>query len=100
MNEERLLNTLLAPHISEKAAVMGTGEHRKYIFKVTKDATKPQIKKAVEQLFKVEVHSVCVCNVKSKLARFRKTIGKHKAWKKAYVSLQKGQEIDVAGVNS
>lgn len=98
MSQETVFNVLLAPHISEKGS-QGAGEYRQYVFKVTKQATKPQIKRAVEQMFEVAVRSVQIVNVKSKPARFRRTLGRHKAWKKAYVSLQAGQEIDTAGAN-
>ena len=67
------------------------------VFKVAKDATKPEIKQAVEALFTVKVRSVQVSNMKSKSARFGKTMGRHKAWKKAYVILALDQEIDLGG---
>lgn len=92
MSQERLLNTLLAPHVSEKSA-MPDGQYSKYVFKVDRNATKPQIREAVEKLFNVKVRTVRVSNVKSKVKRFRKTVGKQAAWKKAIVSLEHGQEI-------
>lgn len=93
MNQERLLKVLLAQHISEKTAQSSEG-YPQYVFKVLRDSTKVEIKKAVEQFFKVQVKKVCVCNMKARSARFGKTIGQHKAWKKAYVILEKGQEIE------
>lgn len=99
MNEERLLTILLAPHVSEKASQSSQG-YRQYVFKVLPDATKTEIRKAVEHLFNVAVNSVRVLNVKGKSRRFGKTVGRTKAWKKAYVSLAKGQEIDVTNIKA
>jgi large subunit ribosomal protein L23 len=96
VSNERALTILLSPHVSEKCS-QAAGVHRLYGFKVAKDATKPEIKQAVEQLFSVKVRSVRVTNVKSKPARFGKIRGRHSAWKKAYVTLTQGQEIDLAG---
>lgn len=92
MNQERLLTILQAPHISEKA----TRYASQYIFKVVKNATKPEIKAAVEEIFKVNVKAVRICNVKGKRTRFGRTMGRHKDWKKAYVMLKEGQEIEIA----
>jgi len=94
VSNERALTILLAPHVSEKCSQM-SGAYRLYGFKVAKDATKPEIKKAVEELFSVKVRSVRINNIKSKAARFGKTQGRHSAWKKAYVTLTQGQEIDL-----
>lgn len=99
MNEERLLSVLLAPHVSEKASVSSHG-YPQYVFKVTKDANKFVIKDAVEHLFNVTVRNVRICNVKGKSRRFGRIMGRRKDWKKAYVTLQSGQEIDVAGVTA
>jgi large subunit ribosomal protein L23 len=93
MNEEKLLTVLLAPHISEKAM---SGD-RQYVFKVLRQATKNDIRKAVEQIFEVKVDKVRVVNVKSKSARFGRITGRHKGWKKAYVKLAEGSEISIAG---
>lgn len=95
MNQERTLKVLLGPHISEKATVVAE-EHGQYVFKVAKDATKPEIKKAVEQLFEVSVKAVRTAVVKGKTKRTRFGMGKRSDWKKAYVSLEQGQEIDFA----
>ncbi|WP_252177329.1 50S ribosomal protein L23 [Endozoicomonas sp. 4G] len=95
MNQERIYKVLLGPHISEKATVVAE-EHGQYVFKVVKDATKPEIKKAVEQLFDVNVESVRTAVVKGKTKRTRFGMGKRSDWKKAYVSLAQGQEIDFA----
>lgn len=93
MNQERLLRVLLGPHISEKASVVAE-ERNQYVFKVAKDAVKLEIKKAVEQLFEVQVKSVRTVNVKGKTKRTARGMGKRSDWKKAYVALDAGQEID------
>ena len=93
MNQERLMQVLLAPQISEKATYIAE-KHEQVIFRVATDATKPAIKAAVELLFKVEVESVQVANVKGKVKRFKGAVGRRKGWKKAYVSLKPGQEIN------
>ena len=100
MNQERLLQVLLAPQISEKATYLAD-KHEQVIFRVATDATKPEIKAAVELLFKVDVESVQVTNVKGKVKRFKGATGRRKGWKKAYVSLKPGQEINfVEGGNA
>ena len=93
MNEERLLKILLAPHVSEKSNRL-TDRYNQVAFKVTPDATKPEIKDAVELLFKVKVKGVTVLNVKGKRKRFGAVSGRRSDWKKAYVSLEAGHEID------
>ena len=100
MNQERLLQVLLAPQISEKATYVAD-KHNQVIFRVASDATKPEIKAAVELLFKVEVGAVQVANVKGKVKRFKGAVGRRKGWKKAYVSLKPGQELNfVEGGNA
>jgi len=93
MNQERLMQVLLAPQISEKATYVAD-KNEQVIFRVASDATKPEIKAAVELLFKVEVETVQVANVKGKLKRFKGSAGRRKGWKKAFVSLKPGQEIN------
>ena len=93
MNQERLMQVLLAPQISEKATYVAE-KNEQVIFCVASDATKPEIKAAVELLFKVDVESVQVSNVKGKVKRFRGNVGRRKSWKKAYVCLKAGQEIN------
>lgn len=93
MNQERLLNILLAPHVSEKSTRIAE-RYNQVAFKVTRDATKPEIKDAVELLFKVKVKGVTVLNVKGKRKRFGALSGRRSDWKKAYVSLEAGHEID------
>jgi large subunit ribosomal protein L23 len=94
-NQERLLQVLLAPVISEKGTFVAD-KHEQVIFRVMPDATKPEIKAAVELLFKVEVESVQVSNVHGKQKRFGVHAGRRRNWKKAYVSLKAGQEINFA----
>ena len=96
MNEERLLKILLAPHVSEKSNRL-TDRYNQVAFKVTRDATKPEIRDAVELLFKVKVKGVTVLNVKGKRKRFGALAGRRSDWKKAYVSLEAGHEIDFLG---
>lgn len=94
-NQERLMNVLLAPQISEKATFVAE-KNEQVIFRVVSDATKPEIKAAVELLFKVNVDNVQVANVKGKQKRFGRFMGTRKDWKKAYVCLAPGQEINFA----
>ena len=96
MNEERLLKVLLAPHVSEKSNRL-TDRYNQVAFKVARDATKPEIKDAVELLFKVKVTGVTVLNVKGKRKRFGALTGRRSDWKMAYVSLEAGHEIDFLG---
>lgn len=97
MNQERLMNVILRPYMSEKASI-GTEKRREYVFEVIRNATKPDVKKAVELLFKAKVESVRIVNVKTKPRRFGQIQGKSKAWKKAYVKLEAGQAIDFATI--
>lgn len=93
MNQQRLMQVLLAPQISEKATYVAD-KNEQVIFRVVADATKPEVKAAVELLFKVSVESVQIANVKGKRKRFGRSMGARKNWKKAYVSLMPGQEIN------
>ena len=95
ISQERLLQVLLAPQISEKATYIAY-KNEQVVFKVATDATKPEVKAAVEALFKVEVKSVQVLNVKGKAKRFGSNMGRRKNWKKAFVCLKPGQEINFA----
>jgi len=94
-NQERLLQVLLAPVVSEKSTYVAD-KYEQVIFRVLKDASKPEIKAAVELLFKVEVDSVQVSNVKGKKKRFGSNMGRRRSWKKAYICLKPGQEINFA----
>ena len=94
-NNERLMTLLLAPVISEKGTFIAD-KHEQVIFRVAPSATKPEVKAAVEMMFKVQVESVQIANVKGKKKRFGQYNGKRRDWKKAYVSLMPGQEINFA----
>ena len=94
-NNERLMTVLLAPVVSEKGTFIAD-KHEQVIFRVAQDATKPEIKAAVELMFKVQVASVQVANVKGKEKRFGRFVGRRRNWKKAYVCLKEGQEINFA----
>jgi len=93
--QQRLMQVILAPVISEKSTFVAD-KMNQVVFRVASDATKPEIKAAVEFMFKVEVNSVSVSNVHGKEKRFGQTIGRRNHWKKAYVSLKPGQEINFA----
>ena len=93
MNQERLFKVLLGPHITEKAA-SAAGSATQVAFKVATDASKLEVKKAVEKLFEVKVEGVRVINVKGKTRRTKTGMGKRSDWKKAYVRLAEGQDID------
>jgi len=98
MNQERILQVLLTPHISEKTTLLADA-NRQQTFKVLPSATKAEVKAAVEQLFEVKVSQVRVMNVKGKTKRFGQRSGKRSDWRKAYVTLAEGQDIDFAGAN-
>jgi large subunit ribosomal protein L23 len=95
-DEGRLMNLLLSPVVSEKATMVAEAGNV-VTFKVLQDATKPEIKAAVELLFKVEVKSVNVMNVKGKTKRFGRSIGRRDHVRKAYVMLKPGQELNLSG---
>ena len=94
-NPERLMTVLLAPVVSEKGTFIAD-KYEQVVFRVMQNATKPEVKAAVELMFKVEVESVQIANVKGKKKRFGTHMGRRKNWKKAYVSLKPGQEINFA----
>jgi large subunit ribosomal protein L23 len=93
MSHEHLMNVLIAPHVTEKTS-LAMQNHNQYTFRVRRDASKPDIKKAVELMFEVKVAGVRVVNEPGKDRRFGKHIGRTQDWKKAYVSLVSGQSID------
>lgn len=93
--QDRLLQVILAPQITEKATYVAD-KYQQVAFKVRTDATKLEIKAAIELVFKVEVEDVNVLNVKGKEKRAGRVMGRRKDWKKAYVSLKPGQEINFA----
>jgi len=92
---ERLMNVGLAPGVSEKSTLVAE-KNRQYVFRVADSATKPEVKAAIELLFKTKVQSVTVSNVKGKAKRFGRFMGRRRNWKKAYVRLAAGQEINFA----
>lgn len=96
MNQERIYQVLLGPHISEKATVVAE-KNRQYVFRVRPDANKLEIKKAVEKLFNVQVASVNTTVVKGKNKRFGRNLGRRSDLKKAYVALKEGFDIDFTG---
>jgi large subunit ribosomal protein L23 len=93
MSEARHYDTVIAPVITEKSTMLS--EHNQVVFKVRKDATKPEIKAAVEAVFGVKVQGVNTLNVKGKTKRFRGRVGKRSDVKKAIVTLAEGSRIDV-----
>ena len=93
MNQERLYTVLVEPHFTEKVSGLGD-ETNQYAFKVANDATKAEIKEAVEKLFSVSVETVSTLNVKGKRKRTMRGMSRKKDWKKAYVRVAAGQDID------
>lgn len=96
MITERLTQVIVGPHISEKASMMADSANQ-HVFKVIPGASKMEIQAAVEQLFDVKVASVRTSNVKGKNKMFGRVAGRRKDWKKAYVKLEPGQDIDFGG---
>ena len=94
-NAEQLMNVVLAPVVSEKSTFVAD-KNRQYVFRVADDATKPQVKAAVELMFKTKVDDVTILNVRGKERRFGRLSGRRRSWKKAYVRLAAGQEINFA----
>lgn len=93
MNRERMMQILIAPHVSEKSAAVGdkTAQH---VFRVLRDADKTEVKQAVELMFNVKVDAVRMLNAKGKTKMFQQESGRRKDWKKAYVRLASGHEIN------
>jgi large subunit ribosomal protein L23 len=98
MNIEQRYIVLREPHISEKTTILAD-KFKQYVFNVATEATKKEIKSAVESIFNVKVDKVSVVNVKGKSKRFRGRTGKRSDWKKAYVALQDGYDLDVASID-
>jgi large subunit ribosomal protein L23 len=96
MNKNRLCQVLVAPRVTEKSTQVGEDSNQ-YVFQVVSDASKSEVKGAVEMLFDVNVESVRIVNVKGKNKAFRMRPGKRSNWKKAYVRVQEGQVIDFLG---
>jgi large subunit ribosomal protein L23 len=95
-SKDYLSGVVIAPHVSEKSARVAT-EGNQYVFRVRRDATKPDIRAAVEFLFEVKVDKVRVVNQPGKTKRFGRSTGRRQDWKKAYVRLQEGQKIELGG---
>ena len=93
MNREQLMSVLIAPHVTEKTS-LAMQNHNQYTFRVRREATKTDVRKAVELMFDVKVTGVQVVNEPGKARRFGRTSGRTQDWKKAYVSLAPGQTID------
>lgn len=98
MNEERMYQVLLSPHVSEKASILAD-ETNQHVFRVLGTATKSEVKQAVEGVFKVKVEKVRILNVKGKVKRFGGRLGKRTDTRKAYVTLASDNDIDFAGAN-
>lgn len=98
MNKERMYKVLLGAHISEKATIIAD-EANQFAFKVTKDATRPEIKEAVEKIYGVVVKNVRVLNVKGKVKKSVRGVSRKPSWKKAYVRLEEGHDIDFASTS-
>ena len=96
MSQERLMKVLLEPVVSEKSARLADST-RQFVFKVMPDASKPEVRQAVELMFEVKVASVQLANVKGKVKRFGTRLGRRANWKKAYVTLQEGHDINFMG---
>jgi large subunit ribosomal protein L23 len=97
MNQERLLQIILSPHISEKASIV-TEKNNEYVLEVATCATKPEVKDAVELLFNTKVKAVRIVNVRAKEKLFRGFKGNRKRWKKAYVTLEAGQKLEMVNM--
>jgi len=95
MNQERLMTVLLEPHVSEKATAAAEGNQ--VVFRVRTDAEKPEIRKAVELMFDVKVDNVRIACMHGKTKRFGASVGRRADWKKAYVTLAEGNDIDFMG---
>lgn len=93
MKREQLMNVLIAPHVTEKTS-LAMQNHNQYTFRVQRNATKTDIKRAVELMFDVKVKGVQIVNEPGKARRFGRITGRTQDWKKAYVSLVQGQSID------
>ena len=93
---ENLMSVLLGPHVSEKSTRVGE-KHQQVVFRVRRDADKDQVRRAVEAMFEVKVTDVQIVNVRGKFKRFGAMLGKRSDWKKAYVRLAPGSDINFAG---
>ncbi len=98
LHTERLMTVLVGPHVSEKASIVAE-KNNQICFKVRRDSTKKEIAQAVEMMFEVKVEKVQVSNVRGKIKRFGQTLGKRADWKKAYVTLAEGHDIEFLGAD-
>ncbi len=98
MNQERMHQILVSPHVSEKGSLLAD-EQNQHVFKVLPSATKTEVKQAVENMFKVKVEKVRILNIKGKTKRFGGRMGKRSDLRKAYVTLMPNNDIDFAGAN-
>jgi large subunit ribosomal protein L23 len=98
MNQEQIMKVLIAPIVSEKSTRLAD-ENRQFVFKVLKDASKPDVRKAVELMFDVKVEAVQIANVRGKTKRFGQSTGKRSDWKKAFVTLAEGHDINFMGAD-
>ena len=96
MNQERIMKVLISPVVSEKSTRLADA-HRQFVFKVVKDASKPEVRKAVELMLDVKVDAVQIANVKGKIKRSGSSLGKRSDWKKAFVTLAEGHDINFMG---
>ncbi|MFL6550461.1 MAG: 50S ribosomal protein L23 [Povalibacter sp.] len=99
MSQERLMSVLLGPHVSEKSARVGEGANQ-FVFRVRRDASRPEVKAAVELMFEVKVANVNIVNIAGKQKRFGQRLGQRQDFKKAYVRLAPGQSIDLSGADA
>jgi large subunit ribosomal protein L23 len=99
MSQERLMSVLLGPHVSEKSARVAEGANQ-FVFRVRGDASRPEVKAAVELMFEVKVADVNIVNVAGKQKRFGQRLGQRQDFKKAYVRLAPGQSIDFSGADA
>lgn len=97
-NQERLMTVLLGPHVSEKTTDVAD-RNNQITFKVRRDSTKPEIRRAVEMMFEVKVTDVQIVNCRGKIKRFGREWGQRQNWKKAYVTLAEGDTIDFLGAD-
>ena len=96
MNQEQIMKVLIAPIVSEKSTRLADA-NRQFVFRVVKDASKPDVRKAVELMFDVKVEAVQIANVRGKTKRFGASFGKRSDWKKAFVTLAEGHDINFMG---
>ena len=98
MKQERIMKVLIAPIVSEKSTRLADA-NRQFVFKVVTDASKPDVRKAVELMFDVKVEAVQIANVRGKTKRFGASLGKRSDWKKAFVTLAEGHDINFMGAD-